>query len=322
MVMFPCIEGRERLLAWPRDRPNADPSRHARPWYKRGMSQSPTPRPAAHARLSLACLAALLLGGCGGEPSDKEKIAAGQVPPVELLYNNALDALNSRRFTVANEQFNLLEQSYPYSSWAVNAQLMQAYAQYTQNKYTDAIATLDRFIQLHPAHRDIAYVYYLRSLCYYEQIADIQRDQKGTEQAMNALQEVVTRFPGTPYANDARLKIDLCRDHLAGKEMEIGRYYLRQHLYEAAIGRFQRVVDEYQTTNHVPEALHRLVEIYLALGLREQARKTAAVLGYNDPGSDWYQDTYATLANLGEVSEMPAPRGARGVVRRAWNALF
>ena len=147
---------------------------------------------------------------------------------------------------------------------------MQGYSQYLQNKYTDAIGTLDRFIQLHPAHRDIAYAYYLRALCYYEQIADIQRDQKGTEQAMNALQEVVNRFPDSSYARDARLKIDLCRDHLAGKEMEIGRYYQKQHLYEAAIGRFQRVVDDYQTTNHVPEALHRLAEVYLrwACGIR------------------------------------------------------
>jgi outer membrane protein assembly factor BamD len=201
---------------------------------------------------------------------------------------------------------------------------MQAYAQYLQNKYTDAIATLDRFIQLHPVHRDIAYIYYLRALSYYEQIADIERDQKGTEQAMSALQEVVTRFPNSAYANDARLKIDLCRDHMAGKEMEIGRYYEKQHLYQAAIGRFQRVVDEYQTTNHVPEALARIVEVYLALGLRDEAKKTAAVLGYNDPGSEWYQETYEKLAALGDVaSNMPAPsKGSGGFFSRAWNAIF
>ena len=189
----------------------------------------------------LLCLAVLLLGGCGG--SDKDK-TSGPTPPVEVLYNNGLDALNANRFSEANDEFNSLEQNYPFSSWAVNAQIMQAYSEYVQNKYTDAIATLDRFIQLHPVHRDIAYIYYLRALCYYEQIADIERDQKGTEQAMAALQEVVTRFPNTSYANDARLKIDLCRDHMAGKEMEIGRYYQRQHLYQAAIGRFQRVVDD------------------------------------------------------------------------------
>ncbi len=273
-------------------------------------------------QIGLLCLALSLLSGCGGS-SEADK-AKAPPPPVEVLYNNGLDALNARRFTSASDQFTSLEQNYPFSSWAVNAQIMQGYSQYLQNKYSEAIGTLDRFIQLHPAHRDIAYIYYLRALCYYEQIADIQRDQKGTEQAMAALQEVVTRFPDSPFANDARLKIDLGRDHLAGKEMEIGRYYQKQHLYQSAIGRFQRVVDEYQTTAHVPEALARLVEIYLALGLRDQAKKTAAVLGYNDPGSEWYQETYDKLAAIGEVSGgLPAPaKGARGVLSRAWNAIF
>jgi outer membrane protein assembly factor BamD len=282
------------------------------------MSQIPSP---ARLLSLLFCVAVPLLGGCGDSDKDKN---TGPTPPVEVLYNNGLDALNTRRYSAANDQFNTLEQNYPFSSWAVNAQIMQAYSQYLQNKYSDAIATLDRFIQLHPAHRDIAYIYYLRALCYYEQIADIERDQKGTDQAMAALQEVVTRFPNTPFANDARLKIDLCRDHLAGKEMEIGRYYQKQHLYQAAIGRFQRVVDEFQTTAHVPEALERIVEIYLALGLRDQAKKTAAVLGYNDPGSEWYQDAYSKLAAAGEVSEgLPTPsNGSGGFFGRAWHALF
>jgi outer membrane protein assembly factor BamD len=279
----------------------------------------------SRALLLLFCLAAPLLSGCGGESDAEKAAAAGPTPPVEVLYNNGLDALNAKRYPTATDQFNTLEQNYPFSTWAVNAQIMQGYAQYLQNKYTDAIATLDRFIQLHPAHRDIAYIYYLRALCYYEQIADIQRDQAGTEQAMAALQEVVTRFPNSAFANDARLKIDLCRDHLAGKEMEIGRYYQKQHLYEAALGRFQRVVDEYQTTAHVPEALARMVEVYLALGLVDQAKKTAAVLGYNDPGSVWYQDSYTKLAALGEVSAqgLPAPsNGSRGFLGRAWHTLF
>jgi outer membrane protein assembly factor BamD len=282
------------------------------------MSQNPQP---FRVLPPLLCLAASLLSGCGGSDKDKN---TGPPQPVEVLYNNGLDAMNARRYSAANDQFNTLEQNYPFSSWAVNAQIMQAYSQYLQNKYTDAIGTLDRFIQLHPVHRDIAYIYYLRALCYYEQIADIERDQRGTEQAMSALQEVITRFPNTAFANDARLKIDLCRDHMAGKEMEIGRYYQKQHLYQAAIGRFQRVVDEYQTTNHVPEALARIVEVYLALGLRDQANRTAAVLGYNDPGSEWYQDTYNQLAAIGDVpSDLPAPaKGGQGMFGRAWHALF
>jgi len=264
-----------------------------------------------------------LLGGCGSS-KDESAAANKQVAPVEDLYNNGVDALNAQRYETATDQFNLVEQNYPYSSWAVNAQLMQGYTQYLRNRYTDAISTLDRFIQLHPTHRDIAYAYYLRALCYYEQIADIQRDQRGTDQAMNALQEVVNRFPDSAYARDARLKIDLCRDHLAGKEMEIGRWYESQHLYEAAIGRFQRVVDDYQTTNHVPEALHRLTEVYLKLGLKDEAKRTAAVLGYNYPGSGWYEDSYANLFDNGLVQQPgPArPPDSRGFFARAWNSIF
>jgi outer membrane protein assembly factor BamD len=258
--------------------------------------------------LLIALSTTLSLGACSSIGSffgSSDSDVATQDPstvPVEELYNRGIDALNSRRYPLAIKQFDQLEQTYPYSNWAVNAQLMQGYSYYLQNRYTDAIGVLDRFIQLHPAHRDIAYVYYLRSLCYYEQIADVQRDQKGTSEALNALQEVVNRFPDSSYGRDARLKIDLARDHLAGKEMEIGRYYEGQRLYTAAIGRFQRVVDDFQTTNHVPEALHRLTEIYLLIGLPEQARRTAAVLGHNYPGSEWYEDSYNVLVANGDVT--------------------
>ena len=264
-----------------------------------------------------------LLSACGATDDNAKTGPSG---PVEGLYNNGVDALNDRRFTTASDQFNAVEQNYPYSTWAVNAQLMSGYSLYLQNKYSESIGTLDRWIQLHPAHRDVAYAYYLRSLCYYEQIADIQRDQKGTEQAVNALREVVNRFPDSSYARDAKLKIDLCVDHLAGKEMEIGRYYQKQNLYEAAIGRFQRVVDDYQTTNHVPEALARLTEVYLALGLKDQARKTASVLGYNYPGSEWYDASYAQLVDNGIAKPTDkAVSGATerpGFMSRAWHAVF
>src|SRR5689334_18629468 len=282
---------------------------------RRRVGISASMRPTAPPIRFLFCLLALLplLGACGSK--DEEADTTGAVSPVEDLYNNGVDALNAQRYQSATDQFNLVEQNYPYSTWAVNAQLMQGYTQYLQNHYTDAIGTLDRFIQLHPAHRDIAYAYYLRALCYYEQIADIQRDQRGTELAMNALQEVVNRFPDSAYARDARLKVDLCRDHLAGKEMDVGRWYERQHLYEAAIGRFQRVVDDFQTTNHVPEALHRLTEIYLILGLRDQARKTASVLGYNYPGSAWYEDSYNDLVDDGVLKKTDG-HGGRGILSR------
>jgi len=252
-------------------------------------------------------LISLLMAGCssinpwnGKEEALKPKEDESALP-VETIYSHGVDALNAKNYSVAVTQFDLVEQNFPYSSWAINAQLMEGYTEYLQNKYTDAIGTLNRFIQLHPTSHDAAYAYYLRALCFYEQIADISRDQKGTQEAMTALQDVVNRFPDSAYARDAGLKIDLCRDHLAGKEMEIGRYYEKQHLYSAAIGRFQTVVDNFQTTNHVPEALHRLTEIYLLLGLPNEAKKTAAVLGHNYPGSVWYEDSWNQLIDDGAV---------------------
>ena len=277
-------------------------------------------------RSALALLAVLpLVAGCGGKKADEAGADATSAAPVpmEQLYNNGLDALNDKRYASAADEFRAVQQNYPYSTWATNAQLMQGYTEYMQNHYTDAIGTLNQFIQLHPTNRDIPYAYYLRALCYYEQISDIERDQKGTQDAMNALQEVVNRFPSTSYARDAQLKIDLCVDHLAGKEMEIGRWYQTQHFYEAAIGRFQRVVDDFQTTNHVPEALARLTEVYLALGMRDEAKKTAAVLGYNYPGSYWYAATYDQLYDDGLVEGVPPPHGAvGGFFSRAWHSVF
>ena len=291
------------------------------------MDQNRTPSflvpRSAFCRTALAFILLLpLLAGCSDSKEDDGATVA--LAAVDDMYNNGLDALNARRFSTAEDQFAAVQTNYPYASWAVSAQLMQGYTQYLRNHYTDAIGTLDRFIQLHPAHRDVAYAYYLRGLSYYEQIADIQRDQRGTEQAMNALRDVVNRFPESPYARDAKLKIDLCIDHLAGKEMEVGRWYEKQHLYEAALGRFQRVIDDYQTTNHVAEALHRLTEVYLVLGLKDEAQKTAAVLGHNYPGSEWYTDSYAAL--LGDNAALPgddmpaAPK--RGFMSRAWHSIF
>ncbi|MBC7433527.1 MAG: outer membrane protein assembly factor BamD [Rubritepida sp.] len=276
---------------------------------------------------TLPLLASLLmLSGCGlaqwdGSFSGLTSAAARPQATVdrspEGLYAAGVEALQQRRFQPAVDLFDQLERNHPYSTWATNAKIMGAYGEYMRNRYTEAIGALDRFIQLHPAHRDIAYAHYLRALSYYEQINDAQRDQRATEVAMTALQDVANRYPDTAYARDARLKIDLGRDHLAGREMNIGRFYQRQRLLNAAIGRYRRVVEDYQTTNHVPEALHRLTEIYLSLGLTDEARRTASVLGHNFPGNEWYRDSYGLLVEGG------APGTERpGILRRSLAWVF
>jgi outer membrane protein assembly factor BamD len=229
--------------------------------------------------------------------------------PVEDLYNSAMDQLLDGEYTIAVKDFDEVDRQHPYSAWATKAQLMSAYTLYQQGKYDESITAADRFIQLHPGHRDVAYAYYLKALDYYSQIADVARDQRTTQQALSALAEVQRRFPDTQYARDAHLKMDLARDHLAGKDMDIGRWYERQGDYLAAVNRFKRVVDEYQTTTHVPEALERLTECYLALGLVDEARRTAAVLGYNYPGNKWYNDTYALVTGGQEPETAGAQQG-------------
>jgi outer membrane protein assembly factor BamD len=166
---------------------------------------------------------------------------------------------------------------------------------------------------LHPGNKDAAYAYYLKGLCYYEQITDVHRDQKMTEQAMKTLQEVVDRFPASSYAKDARLKVDLARDHLAGKEMAIGRYYQEKGQWLAALNRYKAVVENFQTTTHVPEALHRMVEIYTTLGLDQEAKNTAAVLGHNFPGSDWYEDTFSLVKTGKNASQKEESSGWFGL---------
>ena len=241
-------------------------------------------------RLIALALAALALSGCADD--DKEKYVER---PVEQIYNAALADLQKEEYKKAAEEFDEVERQHPYSVWATKAQLMAAYAHYQNEKYDDAIIALERFIQLHPSNKDIPYAYYLEALCYYEQISDVARDQKMTDLARKSLRELITRYPNSKYTRDAKLKYDLTEDHLAGKEMEIGRYYLKQGQYLAAINRFKSVIARYQTTTHVPEALHRLSEAYTALGLTDEAKRVASVLGHNFPGSEWYVDSYEML---------------------------
>lgn len=236
----------------------------------------------------------LASAGCGSFKS-KDEDAEYVDRPVEDLYNTAVDSAAEGNFRAAAPLFDEVERQHPYSVWATQAQLMAAYSLYQSNQYDDAVSALDRFIQLNPSHSNVDYAYYLKGLSFYEQIVDVGRDQKLTRDALDTFDEVIKRFPTSKYARDARLKTDLARNHLAGKEMEIGRFYLTRGRHLAAINRFRRVLHDYDTTDQVPEALHRLTEAYLALGLTQEAEKTAAVLGHNYPGSDWYQDSYALV---------------------------
>ena len=270
----------------------------------RGLSLSP-------ARLAATALL-FLLAAC----SDSKNQAYIE-KPVDDLYNKAMDALSTESYATAAKTFDQVESQHPYSVWATKSQLMQIYAYYESGKYDEAVIAADRFIQLHPGHRDVAYAYYLKAICYYMQITDVGRDQKLTELALRSLDDVVRRFPDSKYARDAKLKLDFTRDHLAGKEMEIGRYYLKRGEYLAAINRFKRVIDNYQTTTHVPEALERVVECDLALGLTREAKENAAVLGYNYPGSLWYGDAYALLTG----GSAPAT-ASDGWFNRLWSGVF
>ncbi len=265
--------------------------------------------------LRFAAVAALcLLASCGGSKSKDSYVER----PVEELYNTAMDQMASGDFKKASASFDEVERQHPYSVWATKAQLMSAYALYQGNKYDESVIAADRFIQLHPGHRDVAYAYYLKALDYYIQIEDVGRDQKTTAQALAALNEVIRRFPDSRYARDAHLKIDLARDHLAGKEMTIGRWYESRGTYLSAVNRFKVVVDQYQTTTHVPEALERLTECYLALGLKDEAQKTAAVLGYNYPGSSWYEATYVLVTGQKAQQAVAPGPGQPGAEQPGW----
>ncbi|MEL7691226.1 outer membrane protein assembly factor BamD [Citromicrobium bathyomarinum] len=236
---------------------------------------------------SLATVTTGCAGGSGG-PRDTAYVARD----VETLYSSAKERLDAGNAKLAAALFDEVERQHPYSPWARRAQLMSAFSYYVARDYTKSIQSAQRFLSIHPGNKDAPYAYYLIALSYYEQISDITRDQKTTELALAALREVERRFPQSEYASDARLKIDLVNDHLAGKEMEIGRFYERSGKWTAAQIRFQNVIDTYQTTSHAPEALYRLTETSLALGIPQEAKKYAAVLGANYPGSKWYEKAY------------------------------
>ncbi len=242
------------------------------------------------ARASILGASIATLAACGGGSGNED--VAYVARDVETLYSEAQRRLDRGNTQVAAALFDEVERQHPYSPWARRAQLMSAFSYYISRDYNKSIQNAQRFLSIHPGNKDAPYAYYLIALCYYEQISDVNRDQSITEQAQTALREVNRRFPQTEYAADARLKLDLVADHLAGKEMEIGRFYQRSGRWLAAQLRFRNVVDQFDTTSHTPEALYRLTESSLALGIREEAVKYAAVLGANYPGTEWYEKAF------------------------------
>jgi outer membrane protein assembly factor BamD len=257
---------------------------------------TPAPRRASAKLVATAVVlgASLALTACagrGGGPKDTAYVARD----VETLYAAAKDRLDRGQPTVAAALFDEVERQHPYSPWARRAQLMSSFSYYVARDYDKSVSSAQRFLSIHPGNKDAPYAYYLIALSYYEQISDVTRDQKVTEQTRTALQELIRRYPSTEYASDAKLKLDLVEDHLAGKDMEIGRYYERAGNWLAAQIRFQNVVDNFQTTSHAPEALYRLTETNLALGVPSEAQKYAAVLGANYPGNEWYAKAYKLI---------------------------
>jgi outer membrane protein assembly factor BamD len=247
----------------------------------------------------VAVLAGLVgLAACKSSP-EGTAAAYGPDEPAGTLYNEGLGYLNSGKLTEAVKSFDEVDRQHPYSEWARKALVMSAFASYRRGKYDDTISTGGRYLTLYPGSPDAAYVEYLIGSSYFKQIPDVTRDQEKTHKAMAAFEDIVTHYPDSEYAADAQHKLIIARDQIAGKEMQIGRYYLEQREYLAAINRFRNVVTNYQTTRHVEEALERLTEAYYSLGLNSEAQTAAAVLGHNFPDSTWYDDAYKILQSGG-----------------------
>ena len=270
-----------------------------------------------------ACIVGILFSGCSVfNRKQKEKLAYVE-RPAESLYNQALDRMDTKRWDQAILFFDEVERQHPFSRWARRSMLMSSFAHYQSGGFDEAIAGAQRFISLHPGSESTPYAYYLIAVCHYEQIFDVGRDQGTTVLAEASLQQVVRRYPDSDYARDARLKLELTHDHLAGKEMDVGRYYLRADQHLAAIGRFKNVVKKYETTSQIEEAMHRLVEAYVSLGLIGEAKQVGSVLGYNYPSSDWYADSYALLSKYGvDLDEELKVERKRGYWRRLKERLF
>lgn len=283
-----------------------------------------SPRQKHIARALAMTVLATGLGACGAFGRRERENLQYVEEPVAQLYNRGGDYLDRRRYPEALRLFEEVERQHPYSSWARRAMLMEAYAHYRASQYDEAIADAQRFIALHPGNENAPYAHYLVAICQFERILDVGRDQATTERALQSLTDVVRRYPESPYARDARLKLDMVYDQLAGKEMEVGRFYLTRDQHLAAINRFRLVIENenFQRTSHVPEALHRLVEAYLSVGMTEEAQRMAAILGHNFPGNEWYERSYTLMTDSGVAPVAQEEAQRRGWLRRTFGAVF
>ena len=283
-----------------------------------------TPKQMHLARTLAAVLLAAGLGACGTLGREQQEQVQYTDEPVERIYIRGTEYLDMERWPQALAAFEEVERQHPYSSWARRAMLMEAYAHYQANDYDEAIADAQRFVALHPGNESAPYAYYLIAICHFERILDVGRDQATTERALAALNDVVRRYPETAYAQDARLKVDMVYDQLAGKELAVGRFYLMRDQHLAAINRFRTVLENehFQRTSHTPEALHRLVEAYLSVGMTEEAQRMAAILGHNFPGSEWYERTYALMSQSGVTPVSAEDAQRRGWFNRTFGTVF
>jgi outer membrane protein assembly factor BamD len=273
---------------------------------------------------ALVLAGALALGGCDSlaklnpfDQGEKYEMKIVADVPAEKMYDEGLGRLKKSDHEGAAKKFSDLGKAYPYSEWSRKGLIMEAYANYEGRKWEDAITASKSYLSKYPNTKDAAYAQYLYAMSNYNQIPDVTRDQDRSEKALTALQELVEKFPKSEYVADARQRLQVARDQLAGREMEVGRYYLEKRNYTAAINRFREVVAKYQTTRHVEEALERLTEAYMALGLTAEAQNSAAVLGHNFPDSPWYKDSYALLKSGGleprEDASSPVSRAFKGL---------
>ena len=273
-------------------------------------------------RMLAVVLAISSMGGLVGGCSSLNPFGASEEPmltddPADKTYNEGLALQNRKSWRQAALKFALVEKNYPYSEFGKRSMLMAAYSFYEASDYTETISFAQRYLQLYPSAADAPYAQYLLGSAYYDQIPDVSRDQRNTERALQVLDEIPRKWPQSEYAVAARRKVEVARDQIAGREMLVGRYYLKQRNYAGAVNRFRNVVSQFQTTRHVEEALARLAEAYLAMGIVNEAQTAAAILGHNFPDSQWYKDTYALITSNGLE-----PRESEGSwMSRAWRRV-